>query len=296
MKLARTLAILVFGLHAPFSRGGAAEIETRRVLFVGIDGCRPDALDRADAPRLKKLMRDGAYSLRAKTGDVTVSGPGWASALTGVWRDKHRVNDNVIFGNDLHSYPHFFARVRKAKPDSFLASIVHWAPINLQMVRNADVRLIRRTDKEVATEAARVLRENDPDVLFLHFDDVDHAGHTFGFSPTNDRYLAAIAGVDGHIGVVLDAIAARPKRDREDWLVVATTDHGGSETGHGKDIPEHRTIFVLVSGAASTKGEIEPAPSIVDAPATALAHLGIAIDPVWRLDGRPVGLTGRTPP
>jgi hypothetical protein len=59
---------------------------------------------------------------------------------------------------------------------------------------------------------------------------------------------------------------------------------------HGQDLPEHRTVFLIVHGPRAVPGMIEPAPAIVDVPATALAHLGVAAKETWEWDGRPVGL------
>ena len=46
---------------------------------------------------------------------------------------------------------------------------------------------------------------------------------------------------------------------REDWLIIVSTDHGGKDKGHGQDIPECRTIFLIVSGKSAVRGAIEPA-------------------------------------
>src|SRR4051812_20813467 len=87
------LMIMATGPH-----GGGQEPQgaarAKKVLIIGIDGCRPDALRAAKAPNLEALIRDGAYSGKAQTGDATISGPGWSSMLTGVWRAKHGVRDN----------------------------------------------------------------------------------------------------------------------------------------------------------------------------------------------------------
>jgi hypothetical protein len=40
----------------------------------------------------------------------------------------------------------------------------------------------------------------------------------------------------------------------------------------------------------AARGTIDPPPGIVDVAATALTHLSVPIDPVWQLDGKPVGL------
>jgi predicted AlkP superfamily pyrophosphatase or phosphodiesterase len=266
---------------------------SKKVLIIGIDGCRPDALLAAKAPHLHRLIETGAFSDRARTGDITVSGPGWASLLTGVWRDKHGVRDNNFEGANFRAYPDVLARVKQARPAAFVASVVHWAPIRTKIVTAADQTSAHKTDAEVARVAGKLLAERDPDVLFVHFDDVDHAGHAHGFSPTEPKYVAAITTVDGLVGQLLDAVKRRKGRAAEDWLILVSTDHGGSGKSHGKDIPEHRTIFLIVHGSAAVPGRITPPPAIVDVAPTALRHLGVPVDPAWKLDGRAVGLKGQ---
>ena len=281
--------LLVLGVAvAPGS--DARPPKRHKVLYLGIDGCRPDALRNANTPNLDAVINSGAYSFRAQTNDITVSGPSWSSALTGVWRDKHGVHNNDFDGSQFERYPHFFVRLKEQRPNLVTASIVHWAPIHSKIVAGADFSLAVGSDAAVAKEAAHLLRTGDPDVLFLHFDDVDHAGHGQGYGPRLPHYLEAIAVMDRHIGTVLAALRSRADYGRESWLVLATTDHGGTGTGHGENIPAHRTIFAIVGGPAARPGEIHDPPGIVDLPVTALAHLGVTIDPAWGLDGRAVGL------
>jgi predicted AlkP superfamily pyrophosphatase or phosphodiesterase len=288
----RLVPACVLGLLplVPPAAGQAEPVRARKVLILGIDGCRPDALKAARTPNLTALIRAGAFSARAQTGDATISGPGWSSMLTGVWRDKHGVRDNRFEGSNYKEYPHFFRRLKHARPRAVTVSIVHWAPINERIVVDVDHCKTFPRDDQVAAEAVRVLGAMDPDAVFLHFDDVDGAGHKYGFHPDVPQYLAAIEKTDEHIGAVLRAVRARKTYAAEDWLIVASTDHGGSGKGHGKDIPEHRTIFLLVSGPGAARGEIHPAPGIVDVAATALTHLGVRIEPGWKLDGKAVGL------
>jgi predicted AlkP superfamily pyrophosphatase or phosphodiesterase len=284
------LLLALLALLGGPAAAGADEGRTKRVLLIGIDGCRPDALRAARAPHLKALADNGAYSYRAQTGDLTVSGSGWSSMLCGVWREKHGVRGNDFAGQNFGEFPHFFRRVRQARPKAYLASAVHWAPIAEQIVRDADLSTTHRRDAEVVRKAIEVLTQHDPDVLFLHFDEVDGAGHRFGFHPKVPEYLRAIAEADAGVGKVLEALRRRKAYEREDWLILVSTDHGGSDKGHGKNIPEHRTIFLIVSGPSAARGEIEPPPGVVDVAATALEHLGIPIEQRWRWDGRSVGL------
>jgi predicted AlkP superfamily pyrophosphatase or phosphodiesterase len=281
-------AVLIF--LVAFVPASAQAPQQKKVLIIGIDGCRPDALLAAKAPNLKALIKNGAFSDKAQTGDMTASGSGWGSMLTGVWREKHGVKGNDFKASSFDKFPHLLARVKKARPESFVASVVHWEPIQKLIVRKADITVAHKTDAEVTKVAAQVLTDKNPDLLFVHLDDVDGAGHKFGFDPKLPRYLDAIDKADEYVGVLLKAVADRKTRGQEDWLILVTTDHGGTEKGHGRNIPEHRTIFLIVSGTAAASGTIEPAPGIVDVAPTALQHLGIAIDPAWDLDGKAVGL------
>jgi predicted AlkP superfamily pyrophosphatase or phosphodiesterase len=287
--VAGCLLLAAAGLHA-WAVGPAERPRAKKVLIVGIDGCRPDALRAARAPHLEALIREGAFSDRAQTDDVTVSGPCWSSMLTGVWRAKHGVRDNRFEGSNFKEYPHFFRRLKQARPGAVAVSVVHWAPINERIVADADVVKTYPRDDQVAAEAVRVLSGLDPDVVFLHFDDVDGAGHKYGFHPKVPQYLRAIERTDAHLGAVLKALRARKGYPREDWLTLVSTDHGGSGKGHGKDIPEHRTIFLIVSGPSAARGVLAPAPGVVDVAATALTHLGVPPERGWKLDGKAVGL------
>ncbi len=262
----------------------------KKALIIGIDGCRPDALLVAKAPQLHGLIKQGAFSDKAQTGDMTASGSGWGSLLTGVWREKHGVRGNDFKLANFGEFPDLLTRIKKARPVSFVASVVHWDPIQKLIIKKADVNAAYKTDAQVATAACKLLGENKLDLLFIHFDDVDGAGHKYGFDPMQPRYLAAIAQTDDYVGALLHALAQRPSYAQEDWLIVVSTDHGGSGKGHGLNIPAHRTIFLIVSGPSAARGTIEPVPGIVDVAPTVLQHLGVSIDARWRLDGKAVGL------
>jgi hypothetical protein len=101
-----------------------------------------------------------------------------------------------------------------------------------------------------AAAAVTALGNDNLDALFVYFDAVDLAGHASGFNPSNPSYMAAIEGVDGHIGTVLNALYARPNYAQEDWLILVITDHGGIGTGHGGGTDVERHIWWIGSGSA----------------------------------------------
>jgi predicted AlkP superfamily pyrophosphatase or phosphodiesterase len=268
----------------------AQTAKAKKVLIIGIDGVRADALKAAKAPNLRALAEGGAVSYEAQTGAITISGPSWSSMLTGVWMEKHGVRDNSFKGANYDEYPHFFRYVKQVNDKLRTASIAHWSPINYWILSAADYARTEGSDEAVAAEAARYLSAENPDVLFLHFDEVDGAGHGNGYHPSVAPYMAAIEKVDTRVGTVLTALRARKTFAQEEWLILVSTDHGGQGKGHGPNTPECRTIFFIANGDSVKQGSISPAPNIVDVAATALTHLGIALKPEWKIDGRPVGL------
>lgn len=262
----------------------------KKMLIIGIDGCRPDALKQAKTPHLDTLAQSGAYSYTTQSAEKTVSGPCWSSMLTGVWPAKHHVQSNQFEQPQLDKFPHFFRYLKSIHSKAITASIVYWGPINEHIIRDTDHTAHLKTDAAVADTAVNLLGEDDLDAVFLHFDEVDGAGHGSGFHPENPAYIAKIEHVDTQVGKVHAALKGRKNYVQEKWLIIVSTDHGGSERSHGKNIPSHRTIFLIVSGAGVHPGEIKGETHIVDVAVTALVHLDVPLDKKWQLDGRPRGL------
>jgi predicted AlkP superfamily pyrophosphatase or phosphodiesterase len=149
-----------------------------------------------------------------------------------------------------------------------------------------------RYDTVATEEAVKQLTTGNPDALFLYIGQVDVAGHTHGFHPTVPQYLDAIERADKLVGRTVAAMKDRKTAAGEDWLVIVTSDHGGRGTGHGggHKSPEILNSFLVVSGQSAQRGKFAEQVYLVDAPVTALAHLGVKAKDAWKLDGRAVGL------
>ena len=301
IRLYTAITILTLAFNAVYVRSAAASdagtvLQRKKILILGVDGLRPDALKAARTPHFDRLISEGAFSDQAVTGEVTKSAPGWASMLTGVWSGKHGVvsNDYSASWRGLSHYPTFVARLERLRPELVTASFANWSGINLFLLPDADHKVRRNTqtlsDEEVTDRAVELLRTRDPGVVFLHWDDVDAAGHAHSFHPASLEYLKAIETVDARLGRVIHAIEERPSRKHEDWLILSASDHGGKGRVHGSADPECRTVYFLAHGRGVRKGSIERPPHVVDVAATALVYLGIRPDPAWKLDGQAVGL------
>jgi hypothetical protein len=221
----------------------------KKVLIIGIDGCRSDALEVAATPNIDALIANGLYSPDALNDDITISGPGWSAILCGVWSDKHLVTGNNFSGNDYATYPSIMSRVEAFDPSLNTASICHWSPINTNIIDGgADYILNVGTDVDASTQAVNHITNADPDCMFVHFDEVDGAGHGNGFSSTVPPYIAKIEEVDNLIGPIVTAVQNRPNYANEDWLYILTTDHGGFGTSHGGTTIDEEKVFFIVSG------------------------------------------------
>ena len=270
--------------------------QNKKLLFIGIDGCRPDALTQAQTPNIDGLINDGIYinnALCSINGQPTVSGPGWSTMITGVWYDKHGVSDNSFSGSNFDEYPPFNVLLEESGQEYHTASFIMWTPIHTQIFGNTmDYNELHSTyDGSVAQGAADYMSTPNVDVIFLDFDDVDIAGHSYGFSPEVDQYIDAIENVDGYIGWVIDSMENRPTFQNEDWLIMITSDHGGIGYGHGGQTIEERQIPIIMSGTLVSEETIPEQSYLTNLVSTVLNYFGIENNCEWQLDGISMGLT-----
>ena len=232
--------------------------DSKRVLIIGIDGVRSDALQSANTPNIDQLLSRSNYSFNALNDDITVSGPGWSAMLCGVWSDKHGVTNNGFSGSNYGQYPHIFKRIEDARPALNTVSISQWHPINNNILQgNADFIHNASSEADVTIQAVNQLSNFDPHAIFLHYDEVDYAGHGSGFSPSNQTYLQAIESVDRQVGEVIRALTSRMNYQDENWLILLSTDHGGLGSSHGGSSPEEETIFLIAHNKHFTANELK---------------------------------------
>ena len=292
-----------------------------KVLFIGIDGVRSDALIQANTPNMDELFDNGIYTFDSWHLGITVSGPSWSTMLTGVWEPKHKVLNNSYTNADYANFPYFFKRLKEYRPDAKCVQIITWNQMGTTdnvggYVYNSglDLSIDAGTHSQGLITAAAQIQLLDPelDVLFIHYDEPDATGHSSTFTPNNPQYINVIQDVDTQIGQVMSYLQARPTYDQEDWLILGTTDHGGTGFGHGGNSNVERHIWWFASGESAPKTEIigpdpgsyqmpnnpvnaqllENTPVLADIAVTALDHLlkGIVepetFIPEWDLDGK----------
>jgi len=223
----------------------------RKVLLIGIDGFRSDAMLQNNAPFMFGLSTDEDvyFTNSHKIESITYSGPNWSSILTGVHYNKHGVSGNGFDNPNFDKYPTFFNYIESVDSSINTASIVNWTPINthiLSSVTDFSPELSVQ-DIEVYDQVQNLLSNDAPfdaDIVFVHFDDLDAMGHTYGYSSDLPEYSNAINTIDSYVENIFNTINTK-RSNGEDWLVMIVSDHGGQGTGHGDAQNPHinQTIF-----------------------------------------------------
>ncbi len=317
---AGTVAIVAYSLLFAACAGNRPAVAVPKVVFIVLDGIPADVVESVPTPNLDAIAAIGGYSRAWVGGTVgqdsetpTVSGPSYASLVTGTWVNKHNVRDNAIEAPD-YTYWDIF-RIAKANNPSLATAIFstwtdnrikllgdglpaaggnkldyHFDGLELDTERfpeDEQSLYIKRIDELVAADAARHILETGPDLSWVYLQYTDDIAHLHGDSP---ELAAALQLVDQQVGLIFNAVRKRETLFDEDWLIVVTTDHGrDAETGkdHGGQSERERTIWI-VTNSARLNERFEELPAIVDILPSIARHLGLTIpnDVAAKLDGR----------
>ena len=137
MRMASLLLLLFLALQPGCDP--ARHPSRPKTLLIGLDGVQlQQYLQLGDATNLEQRLYYGkAYAggINGKASEqLTLSGPGWITLLTGVWSNKHGVESDDDSQRVNPAFPSLFKRLRLAYPNAYLSSIVNWSPINLSLI------------------------------------------------------------------------------------------------------------------------------------------------------------------
>lgn len=273
---------------------GGAQADTRvdKVVLIGLDGLMYDKVLQIKAPNLMRLSAEGMLSRSSIAPHITISGPSWASVLTGVWDRKHGIKDNNFTAAPFAKYPTVFTQIERADPARKTHSIATWDQIATMSGSGnprADVVVSTppvpddpdeaKTDAATATAVVAAIGKFAPDFLFTHLDQVDHAGHSDGAAA--DEYLDAVRRIDEQVGRITAAVDARAKANpAERWTILVTADHGHRpKGGHGGQSPDETTNFVIARGPDFSAGDTTSRYTLVDLTPTILDLLHVPAGP-----------------
>jgi predicted AlkP superfamily pyrophosphatase or phosphodiesterase len=262
-------------------------------IVIGVDGLSVDGIVRAATPRLHELMERGAWTLAARGVMPTLSSPNWESAIGGAPPEQHGITSNgylrrmVEFEPVCHDedgrFPTIFGVLHAQHPESRIAIFHDWGGFADLVERRAPDTIKHESGASRTIDSAiEYWPRNRPALLFVHLDNVDHAGHSVGW--LDPAYYQAVTEADGYIGRVLDMVTREAAWDST--YVMVTSDHGGTRKGHGRNSLAEIQIPWILAGPGVAAGQIGIAVNTYDTAPT-LAWI-FDLEPPQCWTGRPV--------
>ena len=230
------------------------EPSTRRVVIVLVDALRYDtSLNEAVMPTLAGLRAQGA-SAKMHSQPPSFSEPGYSTILTGAWP---WLNDGPAFNLDYGEIPTFtqdnlFSAAHRAGITTAISGY-YWFE---ELVPQSDVDLSfytpgedRYADEEVMTAAMPWLEENSAQLVLIHLDQVDYAGHHEG-GAVSIGWQQAANRCDQHLASILATL------DLSQDTLIVLSDHGQIDAGgHGGQDPVTLEEPFVIVGAGVVPGE-----------------------------------------
>ncbi|HLH56227.1 MAG TPA: alkaline phosphatase, partial [Verrucomicrobiae bacterium] len=176
-------------------------------------------------------------------------------------------------------FPTIFGVLRQQRPQSYIACVHDWDGFGRLLEAGAmDLLENVKGSTNTARRAAEVIRQHKPTFLFVHFDEVDHFGHTFGWK--SPQFFQEVAEVDHLIGDLLNALSDAGIRDST--AVIMTADHGGRGTSHGEPTMDELEIPIILAGPGIRRGhEIKVPVNTYDTAATVAALFELKTPDAW---------------
>jgi predicted AlkP superfamily pyrophosphatase or phosphodiesterase len=298
----RAVSLIFFGA---FALNLAAAPRAEHVFIISIDGGKPAVIAQSKMPALNRIAREGAFSWTATTIYPSVTLPSHTSMLTGVGPKKHRITwNNWKPGKGVVRVPTVFAEAKAAGLSTAMfvgkekfrhlvqpgtVDCFDYGPdlkggLTTPKAGPPKPRKLRTVlAAQVAQRASLYVREQKPNLCFIHFTDTDNTGHKYGWG--SPQQIEAFADVDAALGVVLKAIEDAGIAGES--VLIVTADHGGHGKTHGGKSPDDMNIPWIAWGKGVRKDFAITAPvSTCDTAATALWLLDVPV-PTW-FDGAPV--------
>lgn len=261
-----------------------------QVVVVGIDGLNNFRFEDAVTPHFDQLKTTGSWTLTAQCNLPSSSSPNWSSILRGTTPDHHMnkangfkqkgYKQNPTCPSAPNYFPTIFTLIREQHKKAKVGLFQQW--IGMQWLLRGD-RFNRKkwrpfhADKLV-NKAMRFYTRKDPELVFIHIDDMDHVGHSAGHE--SDEYATELEKVDKLLGQVVETIERKDQFEHTYLLVV--TDHGGTGTGHGGNSEKEMNIPWMVRGPGIKAGHAIQSPVKNEDTALMIAHfLDLSIHKCW---------------
>lgn len=240
----------------------------KKAIFIGYDGFRADGLENIKDNENSAIMylknQGGLYhtfsgGIEGVNEQATSTAPSWMAMLTGGWGEYNGITDNSQMKNE-NANTFLTSLAEQGHCASFTTSWrehteLSYRPDIAQSIKSGiPVEYTHQID-DTATyyqilkyvskpENVQKTGVEDPDVIFFTLEYTDHAGHGTGFGNQNEEYVQACSDDDAYGYDIIKTIEARSTYNEEDWLIIISTDHGGTKLSHGGQTPFERMTWL----------------------------------------------------
>jgi hypothetical protein len=227
----------------------------RKVLVIVLDGASGPEIKQIMPTNIASLLPHAKYAWGAYGDFSSADGPSWINIVTGRSSTALGVVDSTFApptpgDDDIEDveFPvvtNLFQRMLEAGRRDTTVVVSSWDGLLTNAMKYAQLRVKATNDAAVKDSAIKYLSSTNMALGIVHFDGINLAGITSGFSATIPAYKNAVTAVDGYIGNILTAVKNRPTYNHEDWLIIVTSSHGSTQTGYGGNTLDERRIFTI---------------------------------------------------
>ncbi len=248
------------------------------VLFISIDGVRPDAIQAATTPTFDALQMEGSYSFAARSVMPSITLPCHMSIFHSVPPERHNILSN-IYTPMVRPVPGLFEVLAQAAKTT--ASYFSWEPLRdisrpsslSHMDFSAYANDYEISDDRIVKRALPYLKVASFDFNFLYLGSADECGHVHGWM--SKAYLKQVEHLDKLIGSVVESLPSNT-------TVLIHSDHGGHERMHGTVKDEDMLIpWFLCGKGVRQNNELNTSISLLDTAPTLAYLLKVSSPKVW---------------
>ena len=256
MKIKNLFAMALAGLIVLSGCSKSTKVE--HVFFIGLDGWGSYSVEKSEMTNIKRLMKEGSYTLKKRTVLPSHSAANWASMFMGVGPEVHGFYECCSKTPDLEPrltykngiFPTVFQLLRDKEPDAEIGCLYEWSGIKY-LIDTMSVNYYSKIPQEDLCEASKAyIIDKKPRLAAFIYDDPDHVGHSAGHD--TPEYYEKLKQLDEWIGGILEAIEAAGIMDKS--VVLITSDHGGINHGHGGRTMMEMETPLIIYGKGIKKG------------------------------------------
>ncbi len=191
------------------------------VVFIMLDGVRPDALTTANCPTLNSLRERGSSTMQARSVMPCITLPCHTSIFHSVPPTRHGITSNTFIPMAC-ALPGLVEVARAA--EKRVAFFYNWEqlrdiarPGNIYYAYFRDSADQPDGDDETVYEATRFIQKEKPDFAFVYIGTVDTTGHDHGWM--SREYMQQLEHIDSLLKGFFELLPS-------DYTAIVHSDHG----------------------------------------------------------------------